>query len=241
MRRGITYIEVIISITIAVTCFIPLLNMLYISTYNDKVAKNIYFANLHSKNMIMEIENNLQNEIFLSNNFFELTGNDNFDEEYMANKLDYYVHIENTKGEVFELKSRNLINGEINNNIIVTNDMFNNNYVEDYDIIIKNNSSVELLLGEDYVTISDQVFINNIKDFTKICIHNDEVNIIHLNFSTSNKVLIHVVGEHAIIKTNSVGNIVYTDKTYNNDYYIVNVLVYIEGKLMANNFKIVNR
>ncbi len=241
MRKGMTYIEVIISITIATICFIPLLSMLYISVYNDKLAKNIHYANLLSKNMIVEIENNLQNKQLSYLNFEQLTLNNNFDDEYMTQTFEYYVHIQKNKNETFEFKTNNDLTAEIKNDLNSTNDIFNTNYYENYDIIIANDISLEILKGEHYTTVTDEILINNEQDFMKICILNKNEETITINSTTNNNIQIHIVGEHLNVISNVTGNIIYTDDIYRNDYYVVSVFVYEENELIASNSKVISR
>ncbi len=241
MKKGISYIEVIIAITIATICFIPLLNMLYISAYSNKVSKNIYYANLLSKNMITEIESNLKNEPFLKNDFLDLTDNNDFDTEYMTETFDYYVHIQKSNKEIIEFNTNTLLSYEVNNELISTNNIFDAIYDENYDIIIKNYNTLEIIKGEEFLTITDEIFINNENDFMKVCILNEKEDCIVIKSSTNNNMQISIVGEYLEIINNINGNIIYADDIYINNYYIINVVVYEENKIIASNFKIVNR
>ncbi len=233
MRRGVSYIEVIISITIISICFLPLLNMLYITIYNDNVSKELYMANLLSVNMLVEIESSIisevkEEELLLRSSLKELTRNKNFEKEYKLDVYDYYVHIEKNQIYAYEYKTKNYINEKIVNTLVNTGEDFTIKDNGSYDIIINRSSDVDELVSND-------------EEFTRILIINDLDKPINLNFTTNNKVLIHILGKKVDVIGNINGTVIYTDNIYNNDYYIVSVLVYKGDTLRASNMKVFSR
>lgn len=59
-RKGISYIEVIVSITILSISIIPILNLIYSSMENTKRYIENYTGILYSKNLVLEVENELK-------------------------------------------------------------------------------------------------------------------------------------------------------------------------------------
>ncbi len=235
MKKGLSYIEVIISITLISICFIPLLSMLYVATYSDKLSKDIYITNLLSKNMIVELESRLKNEpivdeVLLNNNLWVLIDNENFEEEYKTDSYDYYVVIQTSKNDIYEYKTKSTLKGEIENKITSTGEFFNITTDNYYDIIIIIDENTEEL-----------VFIDNFQPFMKICIINSTLKNIKVESSTDNEILIHCIGENIEIDSNINGNIIYSKYIYEGDYYIINVLAYSDDILRASNMKVISR
>ncbi len=231
MRRGISYIEVIISISLAMICFITIINLIYISFYNNEVSKQLYMSNLLSQNMIVDIENIIKSdytEDLLQNNYkLELK---NFDkEEYFLEEYDYLLSINKNSEEDYVFYTNENIIKDLNTDISFAN-IFTNTNDDAYDIIIEIKNSIKIAKGDEFITIiDDDIFIDNNKEFTNIYIKNDDIsNEVNLILKKDNTVFITINNtvENIFINKKENVKIRLSSDDYKKDYYLVTVIVF---------------